>query len=235
MSVVEVKQTVPAITSDHAAVPEALLIASLPAVPEQCGIARTLALKVLGGWTEDADTVDTVLLSLSELFTNGLKHHSVVSGERLRVSLIANVGPAGHWLALSVRDCGSGSMRPVVAKTTDEGLRGLAVIREYGAKITDRVFDTGYQVTAWLGDTSELRSQVCRCDCLAWGHHQDDVCTWTVEPAENLSESDGGTPPLLELVCGACAKHREDVTQRLTGQQEPISDVQPTVGQVQPC
>ena len=126
MSVVEVKQAVPAIASvQSAAAPEVLLVVSLPALPEQCGVARILAAKVLCGWTKDADTVDAAQLILSELFTNGLKHHAVVNGERLRVSLIANAGPAGHWLALSVTDCGTGSMRPVQAELTAECRRGL--------------------------------------------------------------------------------------------------------------
>ena len=109
------------------------------------------------------------------------------------------------------------------------------MVREYGAKITDEVLVVGYRVTAWLGDTSELRSQVCRCDCLAWGHHQDNICTWTVNPEENQPEGDEATLLALELVCGPCAKRREDVTTRLTGRQESNGDVLPPVKKGQLC
>lgn len=221
MFVVEVEQAVRAIASSRASAdPEVLLLTSLPAAPEQCGVVRNLAVKVLNSWIEDSDTADAVLWILAELFTNGLEHHAVVNGERLCVSLTANVGPAGRWLAMSVTDSGPGSMRPRRKDQTAEDGRGLAIVRAFGAKITDEVFDAGYQVTAWLGGTSELRSQVCRCDCVAWGHQQDNICTWTVESAESRPDGDFAGLSVRELICKPCAKHVEGVTARLSGGHE---------------
>jgi len=210
-----------------------LLYASLPARPEQCAVARHMLVSVLEGWPIEPDTADAVLWALAELFANGLDHHDIAAGERLRVSLTANVGPARQWLALSVTDGGHGSLRARPESAHDEDGRGLNLVRGFGAKITDEVLATGYEVTAWVAENSQLRSQVCRCDCVAWGHQHEGVCTWTLVPAGlplNLGEGTGQAE--VEPICDPCAEHVERATKKLATDCEKRDGALSVSGQV---
>lgn len=191
-------------------VSEVLLAASLPARADQCGLARRMVAAVLDGRVVETETADAMSWAVAELFANGLDHHEISEGERLWISLTVRVGPGGQWLALSVADSGRGCLRPRSVSLDDEGGRGLNLVRRLGARITDEVLPAGYEVTAWVPENSHLRSRVCRCDCVAWGHQRDSVCVWTVAP-EGLSSTAVGASEQMtaDLTCGPCAERVE--------------------------
>lgn len=211
-----------------------LLYTSLPAQAEQCAAARRMVTCALEGWSDDQDTVDAMASVLAELFANGLDHHAVADGERLVISLIANVGPSGQWLALSVTDGGAGSLRARAESTQAEDGRGLRLVRGLGAKITDEVLPTGYQVTAWLAADSELRNLVCQCDCPARGHQARNICKWTV--VDEGDEPRNGAAARVatdHLLCVPCAEDAERVAALLAN--EPCSRRAVRRSAPQPC
>jgi hypothetical protein len=160
----------------------------------------------MSSWPVDSDTADAVLLALSELFTNGITHHRVADDEYLCVSLTVNAGPLRRWLAVSVTDEGRGSLRTRPRGGDEEDGRGLLLIMGLGAKITEAVLPGGYQVTAWFADSSELRSRVCKCDCVAWGHDKVGVCTWTLRPDTSPANDDENAGRVgAESICAPCA------------------------------
>lgn len=186
-----------------------LLTLELPARADQCRIARRAAACALRDRSIDQDTVQCLLSALGELFANGVQHHPAEANDHLLVSLAAMAGPAGRWILVSVTDSGSGALRPRPQGGQEESGRGLALVRGLGAKITDSAVPTGgYQVTAWVGESQDLRDHVCQCDCLFWGHQGDGTCAWTVPCIE-------GRASVSAQVCASCAQASEHAAAEL--------------------
>ncbi|MDT9688915.1 ATP-binding protein [Streptomyces sp. P9(2023)] len=117
--------------------------------PATVPLVRTRVRAVLEGWRIAADIADTLLLAVSELVGNVVRHATASTG-RMRVG----VSSGGGWLRLEVTDGAAGPVRlPEPAAEVDpdaEGGRGLLLIQllaaEAGGELAVLVHEFGKSV-----------------------------------------------------------------------------------------
>ena len=122
------------------------LIAELGAGPREVGRARRVIARVLRDWDVNGAPAEVAVLLTSELVTNAIRHGGAP------VVVRAGLDPRGH-LRVEVSDDAPGDVRPRLARSDDDGGRGLHLVDSlsdrWGYRRTRAGKRVWFEVRAW--------------------------------------------------------------------------------------
>jgi anti-sigma regulatory factor (Ser/Thr protein kinase) len=154
----------------------------VPASTRMVGALRSATTRHLRRWgvNPDGGAFDLLVLAVSELATNAIRHGPRGDAVRIAVTWGAYRGGAGpDRVSVSVLDGGHGGLRIRDAASDDdlpEGQYGLPLLLRSGLRIEPTVLPaasgrgSGHLVTAWTPVRARARARVCACPCWVHGY-----------------------------------------------------------------